>query len=530
MVYHISSNDKREGAALAKHAKHSESAKRNAKGTTAHRASHAKPSAVVDEAKEAVAEESAEASAPAAELAPAEEPALAAEPAEEPAPAAEPAEELVFSLAFEPAPVEGSDLAMPAPATAPEPETASAPEPESPYGTVFSLDDAEPLFGSFSYEQKDDMPFRDARKQDLLSAAVARQQQIDNDRATPPAPHRGAETGKPRNKRDDRRRAQAALANPDIFAGLTPTGTNCPDPDDPHVRAQARANQRRRNSLQGEIIPGSPKEILEDNWKHILGVVLIVVVVVVGIFAARAFVGTPATSTPAYVSPYTWTNLDRTNGRFSYAVDGQAQSRLGVDVSENQLNIDWNAVAQDGIDFAWIRLGYRGSTEGGLYLDPYYEYNIDAAQAAGLDTGVYFFSQATTTDEAVEEARYVINALNGRTLQYPVGFDSEVVSNGRTANLSDDEMTAICQAFCQTMERAGYTCVIYGNGSDLSRYSARTLETYGVWYAEYNMPSPTATVDFYYWQYSNDGSVAGIPTAVDMNIDLTQAYENSTTR
>ena len=224
-----------------------------------------------------------------------------------------------------------------------------------------------------------------------------------------------------------------------------------------------------------------------------------------------------------YTTPYDWTKLDRSNGRYAYVVDGQVKSRLGIDVSESQESIDWQAVADDGIEFAMIRLGYRGATEGDLYLDDYFEENFAGAREAGLDCGVYFFSQAVNPDEAVEEAQFVLDQLGGAQLEYPIAFDSEVVSGvagARTQFLTREEMTAVADAFCTHLEMAGYRTLVYGNAGDLSRYSDEVVNDGGIWWAEYNAPQPAHYLDIVMWQYANEGSVAGIGTGVDMNIDL----------
>ena len=232
-----------------------------------------------------------------------------------------------------------------------------------------------------------------------------------------------------------------------------------------------------------------------------------------------------------YESPYNWENLDRSGGRYVFRIDGQVKSRLGVDVSENQGDIDWNQVAGDGIEFAIIRVGYRGTSTGSLNLDAYYEDNIAGARAAGLDCGVYFFSQATSVEEAREEANFVLEHLRGVPLRYPVVYDCEEVAAGagasRTAGMSKDELTACAKAFCEQIEVAGYRAMIYGNTNDLSRYNVRELANYPLWYAEYGMPTPTVRLDFTMWQYSNGGEVAGIPAMVDLNIDLSEAYRAS---
>lgn len=235
--------------------------------------------------------------------------------------------------------------------------------------------------------------------------------------------------------------------------------------------------------------------------------------------------------TSRYESPYNWQNLDRTGGRYTFRIDGKVMSRLGIDVSENQQDIDWVAVADDGIEFAIVRLGYRGTGTGAIRLDERFGENLSGAQDAGLDCGVYFFSQATTVEEAQEEADFVLANLSGVQLQYPVVYDCEEVAAGagtsRTSGMSKAEMTACARAFCERIEAAGYHAMVYGNTRDLARYNVRELAGYPLWYAEYGMPTPTVMLDFTMWQYSNDGHVAGISTAVDMNIDLSEAYRAS---
>ena len=232
---------------------------------------------------------------------------------------------------------------------------------------------------------------------------------------------------------------------------------------------------------------------------------------------------------PRYTSPFDWTCLERDNGRWSYVVGGQVKSRLGIDVSENQGEIDWRSVADDGIEFAIVRVGYRGSTEGDLYADAHYLDNLDGAHEAGLDCGAYFFSQAANEDEAVEEAEFVLALLDGRALEYPVTFDSEEVAPGvgksRAAGLPREQIAAIANAFCARIEEAGYASSIYGNAYDLSRYGVSNLQGKSVWWAEYGSPSPLHSVDIDMWQYSNNGQVAGISTVVDMNMDLSHALD-----
>jgi GH25 family lysozyme M1 (1,4-beta-N-acetylmuramidase) len=142
-------------------------------------------------------------------------------------------------------------------------------------------------------------------------------------------------------------------------------------------------------------------------------------------------------------------------------------SRTGVDVSSHQQEIDWQAAADAGVEFAIVRVGYRGYTDGQLFADSMARKNIEGALAAGLDVGVYFFSQATTEDEAREEAWFVLDAIDGYPIRYPVLFDWEGVSDAdaRTAGVTGPEMTEFAQAFCGEAERAGYTAGVYFNQS-----------------------------------------------------------------
>ena len=208
-------------------------------------------------------------------------------------------------------------------------------------------------------------------------------------------------------------------------------------------------------------------------------------------------------------------------GRLVYEQDGK-RAKTGVDVSTYQKEIDWQAVAADGIDFAILRLGYRGYTEGGLFLDKTFERNLQGALNAGLDVGVYFFSQAVTPEEAEQEADYVCSALDGYDITYPVAFDWEPISDesARTNGLDGETLTQCADAFCARVKEAGYTPAVYFNQSlGYLRYDLRELTDYALWLAEYD-----SKPDFYYhfdlWQYTHTGQVAGIEGNVDLDLDL----------
>ena len=210
------------------------------------------------------------------------------------------------------------------------------------------------------------------------------------------------------------------------------------------------------------------------------------------------------------------------DGRIVYQGEQGETAKTGVDVSAYQEYIDWDAVAADGIRFALIRVGYRGTSEGAISQDDYFEYNLQAAHDAGIECGVYFFSQAVSVEEAQEEADFVLAVLGGASLEYPVAFDYELNAEGvssRTTEVSSGEATAIAQAFCQRIEDGGYQAMLYGNAYDLDRFDLDALAGYDLWFAEYTS-YPSARRAFAVWQYSSNGSVAGIDAAVDLNLDM----------
>ncbi len=203
---------------------------------------------------------------------------------------------------------------------------------------------------------------------------------------------------------------------------------------------------------------------------------------------------------------------------------GDGKAKLGVDVSEFQGEVDWNAVKAAGIDFAIVRLGYRGMTQGLLFMDEFFERNLQGAKDAGLDVGVYFFSQAVTEAEALDEAEFVLDALNGRELRYPVAFDWELPVGGqseeelRAQDADGAEVARFGAAFCEKIQEGGYTPCVYTNKHcayeffDLDQW-----KDYDLWYAEYQN-APSLYYDFRMWQYTDSGTVPGIEGGVDLNI------------
>lgn len=193
----------------------------------------------------------------------------------------------------------------------------------------------------------------------------------------------------------------------------------------------------------------------------------------------------------------------------------------GVDVSNWQEDINWPAVAADGIEFAFIRIGLRGYTaEGKLAEDSRFRKNLNGAKAAGLEVGVYFFSQAMTEEEAREEAEYTLELLNGTRLDLPVFCDWEQthLDGDRTEGADAAVITAVCNEFCRVIEEGGYQAAVYLNRYLLDyRFDHELYAGYPVWLAQYR-EIPYCASDFVWWQYSCTGTVAGIRTDVDLDV------------
>ena len=244
-----------------------------------------------------------------------------------------------------------------------------------------------------------------------------------------------------------------------------------------------------------------------------------VIFVIFALFAMATLCVFACACSRAYTCPYDWDGLQSNGDRLEYYEKGVLQSRTGIDVSEYQGLINWRSVALDGIEFAYVRIGNRGTTEGTLYADAYYDYNVSGARAAGLMTGVYFFSQAVNEEEAIEEADFVLSLLGGRYLELPVVYDWEVTSGDtmRSCSASEEDAARAAQAFCDRIEAGGYSAMVYGSTFDFGRMGT-DIKDVPLWLAEYGVSHPDAEFDYSMWQYTASGTVAGINTDVDMNI------------
>ncbi|MCR5427164.1 MAG: glycoside hydrolase family 25 protein [Lachnospiraceae bacterium] len=203
------------------------------------------------------------------------------------------------------------------------------------------------------------------------------------------------------------------------------------------------------------------------------------------------------------------------------------RTMAGIDVSKWQGEIDWKRVAQDGVEFAIIRCGYRGSKTGALVVDPYFVQNIAGAKEAGLKVGVYFFTQAVTEAEAVEEASAAVSLVREYAPDLPIYIDTEGAGgNGRADGIDKEMRTKVCEAFCRTVVSAGYDAGVYASRNWFyHNLETSRLDAFETWLAEYRS-SPLYTGYYHMWQYTSRGSVDGISGNVDLDIRYASKKKN----
>ncbi len=219
---------------------------------------------------------------------------------------------------------------------------------------------------------------------------------------------------------------------------------------------------------------------------------------------------------------YDVTNIISSDGRLKYYSDGKKVSFLGVDISRYQKEVDFERLKADGIDFVMIRLGARGYKSGELQLDECFAENIKNASQAGLDIGVYFYSQAVTSQEALEEAALVLDNIKEYTIKYPIAFDMEFVDNdnARVETLTNEERTTLAATFLNQIKAAGYTPMLYGTPEWLlKRIDVSKFTESCIWLSE-EADLPTYPYRYEMWQYTTKGQVDGIDGFVDLNISF----------
>ncbi|MCC6093885.1 MAG: glycoside hydrolase family 25 protein [Eubacterium sp.] len=238
------------------------------------------------------------------------------------------------------------------------------------------------------------------------------------------------------------------------------------------------------------------------------------------------------TSGRLFSTSYSMSELYNTYNNDAFVLDGQSMtytdtnhytSRLGIDVSEHNGEVDWEAVRSAGYTFAFIRIGYRGyGDDGTLVEDSMFEENYKAARKAGLEVGVYFYSQAVNESEAEEEAKFVTDTLQGRMLDLPVAMDMETVEEGtaRTDGVTGAQFTQNIRTFCTYISKEGYEPMLYTN-LHWETFTLDMTQLYNlpVWFSNYSA-TPDSTYKFEIWQYSNTGTVDGVSGSVDLDIEL----------
>lgn len=223
----------------------------------------------------------------------------------------------------------------------------------------------------------------------------------------------------------------------------------------------------------------------------------------------------------AQQSPYQMAGFSCQNQRMIYS-DDTYTSRLGIDISQYQGDIDWAQVKASGFDFVFIRIGTRGYESGSIYEDERWAVNLKDARQAGLEVGVYFFSGAVNEQEAEEEADYIIEKLNGEPLELGVVLDVETIGSGTSRHdyLSAEQYTANTSAFCERVKAAGYNPIVYSNIFwEATHYDMTRIGNYDIWYADY-MTTPQTPYRYRFWQYTDSGTISGINGAVDLDIEL----------
>lgn len=219
---------------------------------------------------------------------------------------------------------------------------------------------------------------------------------------------------------------------------------------------------------------------------------------------------------------YDYTKLVSQSGVMKYYVDGTKTSYFGLDISKTQGFIDYNKLVKAGVDYVMLRVGARGYSTGQLVLDEYFIDNIKGATDARLHVGLYFSSQATTKEEAIEEANMVITQLGDYKIEYPIVFEMETIVNdgSRTAALTKEERTDIAIAFLDTIRAAGYIPMIHGDKEWLlTKVDLLKLTSYDVWLSgEGDLPD--YPYQFSMWQYNKNGNTDGISGNVSFNISF----------
>jgi len=208
------------------------------------------------------------------------------------------------------------------------------------------------------------------------------------------------------------------------------------------------------------------------------------------------------------------------NGVLKYEDDGKTKSFFGTDISRYQGTVDFYALKEAGVDYVMLKVGGRGYSSGAITIDECFTDNIKKASDAGLGIGLYFYSQAVTVEEAIEEANVVLNSIGEYKINYPIAYDMEFVENdtARIEALSKQDKTTIAKAFMDTISAAGYRPILYGNKEWLIKEVDLTkLSGFEIWLSQI-ADLPDYPYKFSMWQYSTSGTLKGINGYANLNI------------
>ncbi|MBQ1477591.1 MAG: hypothetical protein IIZ33_05555 [Erysipelotrichaceae bacterium] len=214
---------------------------------------------------------------------------------------------------------------------------------------------------------------------------------------------------------------------------------------------------------------------------------------------------------------YDWNKLDNSKGYLTYE-DENHTSSFGIDISEHNGDIDFEKIKEEGVEFVFIRAGWRGAVTGYLNKDKRFEEYYEGAKRAGLSIGFYFFSQAVNEEEAIEEADYLASLVKGKSFDLPLVYDYEDFSEGRIEELDGKTRTANALAFLERIAMHNYKGILYTNLNWLRwYYDVKDIIDLDIWFAQYH-DVPQYPHPFRLWQYSEEGELEGIEEKVDFNI------------
>lgn len=193
------------------------------------------------------------------------------------------------------------------------------------------------------------------------------------------------------------------------------------------------------------------------------------------------------------------------------------ETSKGIDISSWQKEIEWNKLSTSDIDFVMIRCGFRNLSNHEIHEDSYFRQNIEEANKLGIPVGIYFYSTAISTEEAIEEASFVINLIKDYKIIYPVAYDFELFNKKRTTGISDEIINSNAELFLNYIEEHGYIGMLYTNQTNANyHWSDNILNKYNIWYAKY-IDNLTYEGKYTMWQYADNGRIDGIKGYVDLN-------------